>query len=218
VSYTRSDLITEALANLGIVRLTDTGASRTRVDLINNAAERLGVLASGQTLSAEDSANIDQHLDPLIAYLNTHAIVTIPNANAIPAGMFLALADMLANEAKGHYESDGLATKQLEAEADTAKLSLYAFGGAPLVDRNLKGILAELGNDDLVSVVDTSDIPDEWFPSLSWIVADRVKGKFPLISPDRVAMAKAEGAEAVLTLRRITRGRPSYNRFVPEWV
>lgn len=218
MSYTRDDLITEALANLGIVRLTDGSAVKTRVALVNQAATRLGILSSGQTLSAEDSANIDGIVDTVIADLNTHAIVTITNPDAIPGGMFNALSDLVADAAKGFYESDGLATKQLEADAGAARLSLYAFGGYPIIDRNLNGILAELGDDDLVMVVDPSDIPNEWFPSLAWIVADRVKAKFPLIPPDRIALAKAEGAEAMMTLRRTTRGRPSYNRFVPEWV
>lgn len=218
MSYTRSDLITEALANLGIVRLTDASATLTRVALVAEAASKLGVLPSGQTLSPEDSATIDARVDTVIADLNARAVVTISDANAIRGGMFDALAAILAHAARASYESGGAATAQLATDAMAGERRLYNFGGATIVDRNLKGILAELANDELVSVVDSSDIPNEWFPSLALIVADRVKGKFPLVSPDVIMRVKAEGAEAENTLRRITRGRPSYNRFVPEWI
>lgn len=217
MSYTRDNLITEALANLGIVRLTDASATLTRVQLVAQAATNLGVLPSGQTLSAEDSAIIDAHVPTVIADLNARAIVTITDSNAIPGGMFDALADILANEARADYESAGAATTQLAADAAAAERLLYNFGGAIIVDRNINAILAELATDDIVDLVDLTDIPDAWFTALAAIVADRVKGKFPLVPPDTITRVKVEGAEAMNTLRRTTRGRPSYNRAIPEW-
>lgn len=217
MSYTRDNLITEALANLGIVRLTDASATLTRVALVAEAASKLGVLPSGQTLLAEDSATIDARVPTVIADLNARGVVTITNANAIPGGMFDALSAILANAARASYESSGAATSQLAADAMAGERRLYNFGGATIVDGNLNAIFAELASDDLVSVVDPSDIPNEWFVALAAIVADRVKGKFPLVSPDTILRVKIEGAEAMNTLRRTTRGRPSYNRAVPEW-
>lgn len=208
MAYTRANLITEALRNLGIVTLTDISAPLTRVALVNNAATILGVLPSGQTLSAEDSAKIDARVPTVIADLNGRAVVTIADPNAIPGEMFEALSILVANAACGGYENSG---SQLAAEAVAAERKLYSFGGASIVDSNLDAIMAELATDDLVALVDDSDIPQEWFMSLAAIVADRVKGKFPLLPPETIMRVKAEGAEAVRTLRRTTRGRPSYN-------
>lgn len=216
MAYTRTDLITEALANLGIVRLTDASAALTRVALVSNAASILGVLPSGQTLSAEDSAKIDAHVPTVIADLNARSVVTISDPNAIPGGMFDALSIIVANAARGGYESGG--PSQLPGEAIAAERKLYNFGGAAIVERNLDAIYSELSADDLVSLVDDSDIPQEWFLSLAAIVADKVKGKFPLVPADVIARVKMEGAEAINTLRRTTRGRPSYLRAVPEWM
>lgn len=216
MAYARADVITEALANLGIVRLTDTSAPLTRVALVANAARILGVLPSGQTLSAEDSATIDAHVPTVIADLNSHAVVTIADPNAIPGGMFDSLSVMVANAARSSYESGS--TSQLPAEAINAERKLYSFGGAAIVERNLDAIYAELADDDLVSLVDDSDIPLSWFPSLAMIVADKVSGKFPLIPPDTVVKVKVQAMEAVTTLRRITRGRPSYNRAIVEFM
>jgi hypothetical protein len=178
----------------------------------------LGVLAAGQTLSAEDNDIINPRLDTVIADLNARAIVTISNANAIPGGMFDALSAIVANAAKPNYELAGAATTQLAADAAAGERRLYNFGGAPLVEANLNSIFAELASDDLVSVVDSSDIPNEWFISLAAIVADKVKGKFPLVLPETLMRVKADAIDAVATLRRTTRGRPSYNRYVPEWI
>lgn len=218
MTYARTDLITETLANLGIVRLTDVSAPLTRVALVTYAAQILGVLPAGQTLSAEDSTKIDARIPTIIADLNARAVVTISDPNAISAGMFDALAAILANAARPGYEEGGSATSQLANDAVIAERKLYNFGGAAIVERNLDAIYAELGDDDLISLVDDSDIPASWFPSLAWIVADKVSGKFPLLPPDTVAKAKMQAMEAVLTLRRITRGRPSYNRAMAEFM
>lgn len=283
----RADLVIETLGNLGIVRQTDGSQTHTRIDLVSRAAEILGVLPSGQTLSAEDSAIIDDHVESVIADLNARTVVTISNSNAVPGSVFEALATVLAAGCRGSYES----SPQLANEALVAEAKLRNFGGADIVDeklpsimdelnarmiatvdlnaipsawysaladicaesvkgkffvrpeilaqlpiraarsetilknlnrsiivdRNLDAILAEIATDDLVMVVDDSDIPQEWFTSLAAIVADRVKGNFEL-TPDVIMRVKAEGAEAVNTLRRTTRGRPSYNRAVPEWI
>ena len=218
MSYTRDDLITAALGSMGIVRLTDSSATLTTVALVANAARMLGVLPSGQTLSAEDSDIITPRVATVIADLNARAIVTISNENAIPGGMFDALSTLVANAAKHAYELAGEATKQISADALMAERKLYSFGGAVLIDDALDAIFAELASDDLVNVVDDSEIPDEWFQSLADIVADRVVGHFPLLTPDVVARVKAEGAQAMDTLRRITRGRPSYNIAIPTWI
>jgi hypothetical protein len=217
MAYTSDDLVTQSLSNLGIVRLTDTSTALTRIALVAEAASKIGVLPSGQTLAAEDSATIDARVPTVIADLNARAVVTIADANAIPGGMFDALSAILANAARASYELAGAATAQLAADAVAGERRLYNFGGAAIVQANLDAIFAELGTDDLVNVVDPSDIPRDWFLALAAIVADRVKGKFPLIPPETVMRVKAEGAEAVTTLRRTTRGRPSYNRVVPEW-
>lgn len=287
---TRAELVTETRACLGLVQQTDTGTPRTRIELVARAARRLGVLPSGQTLSAEDSAIIDANIDPLIADLHVRAVVTIANANAIPAGMFEAVATMLADVSKDAYEGTGAATVQLATDAQLAERKLRNFdsgaiideklpsimaelnarmiaavplaaipaawfpaladicaesvkakfaldpaiaAGLPvraaraerilknlnrssLIDQNLEAILAEVAADELVLVADPTDIPDAWFVDLAAIVADRCKAEFEL-ETDVMMRVAAAAVTATATLRRITRGRPGYNRFVPEW-
>lgn len=218
MAYTRNDLITQALGNLGIVRLTDASQTVTQTELVKNVARILGVLPSGQALSAEDSDIITPRVATAIADLNARAIVTINTANAIPGGMFDALSDIVANASKGAYEIWGDASTAMQAKATIAERKLYSFGGATIVDTNLNAVLAEIGSDDLVSIVDPNDIPNEWFGPVAAIVSDRIKGKFPLIGEDVKARVKMDADTATMTLRRITRGRPSYNRAIPEWV
>jgi hypothetical protein len=73
--------------------------TKTRTDLIERAATALGALPSGQSLSPEDRATIDNLVDPLVSQLSADFIVQIQDTDAIPVEYFLPLATLLANEA-----------------------------------------------------------------------------------------------------------------------
>jgi len=73
--------------------------SKTREDLIHRAATEVGALASGQSLSAEDFATIDNLVDPLVQQLSFDGIVHVQDTDAIQPEHFLPLARLLANEA-----------------------------------------------------------------------------------------------------------------------
>lgn len=158
---------------------------------------------------------VDEKLPSIMGELNARMVATV-DLTAIPAAWFPSLADIAAESCKEKFEISPDLAARIAARAIRAERVLKNLNRSIIVDRNLDAILAELANDDLVMVVDTSDIPADWFISLAAIVADRVKGKFEL-DADTVMRVKAEGVEAETTLRRTTRGRPSYNRAVPEW-
>jgi hypothetical protein len=215
-TYTRADLVREAQADLGIILEPIGTATRTRIELVDAAARVLGDLAVGQTLTAESSDIIDGHVDTVIANLNARHVTAIANANAIPISQFDPLSTVVALAAQDSFSLGAADVAQLTVQSAAAEVQLANLNRAVLVDRNLDGILAELATDDLVYVTDDSNIPQEWFMSLHKIVADRMKGNFSLAA-DVLQRVAAEGTQAMQTLRRTTRGRPSYNRFVPEW-
>ena len=72
--------------------------SKTREDLIHRAATEVGALASGQSLSAEDFATIDNLVDPLVQQLSFDGVVHVQDTDAIQPEHFLPLARLLANE------------------------------------------------------------------------------------------------------------------------
>ena len=81
---------------------------RTRNDLILQALGQLGVLAAGQTPSAEDTAAVNDHVDGLIASLDRRDIVTIDDVEAIPDEFFLALGVLLADRAADVFGMPGV--------------------------------------------------------------------------------------------------------------
>jgi hypothetical protein len=71
--YTASDLVTEALANLGVV-------------------------AAGQTIASEDFNYINDRLDAIFRKLGALEICYVPDPNNIPGEWFLDLAAIVAGE------------------------------------------------------------------------------------------------------------------------
>lgn len=70
----------------------------TRSQLVELAAEELGVLGAGQSLDSEDQTKIDGRIDGLIAELSSRGIVDIANDEEIPSEMSGPLATCLAVE------------------------------------------------------------------------------------------------------------------------
>lgn len=77
--------------------------TKTRRDLVDQALKNLGVLASGQTPSAEDVARMDGYVDPVIEQLAERDIVEVDDLAEIPAAWFLPLSYILAGAAAADF-------------------------------------------------------------------------------------------------------------------
>lgn len=110
--------------------------SRSRRDLIDRALAELGVIAAGQTPSAEDVSAVDQLVDAVCDELSTREIVYIdapgevgPSGGEIDPGVFLAVASWLANVAApdfgGQYSPDIEAALEARLRRITAARPTY---------------------------------------------------------------------------------------------
>ncbi len=69
---------------------------RTSSDLVLEALANLGILAAGQSVAPEDFAYIETRLDSIFRELAALEIVYVPDPNNIPGEWFLSLADIVA--------------------------------------------------------------------------------------------------------------------------
>ena len=74
------------------------GRFRTSADLITESLANLGVLAPGQAQDPDDTAYVSEKLDSILRMLADLEIVYIPDANNIPGQWFSPLADIVASE------------------------------------------------------------------------------------------------------------------------
>lgn len=74
-----------------------TTVTKTRTELVREAAERLKIVGTGQSLEPEYAARLDQNIDPLFLQLMADEICNVPNDQFIPAEWFDALVGLLAN-------------------------------------------------------------------------------------------------------------------------
>jgi hypothetical protein len=73
-----------------------TDIVKTRRDLVDQVLENIGVLAEGQTPSAEQVDRVDKKIDPAFADLNARGVMYIGDTEEIPVEIFLQLADVVA--------------------------------------------------------------------------------------------------------------------------
>ena len=71
--------------------------TKTRGDLIFEAALRLNIVGTGQPLEDEYASKIGDKIDPLLAQLAQNGICNVVNTQYIPSEWFDALAGLLAN-------------------------------------------------------------------------------------------------------------------------
>jgi hypothetical protein len=71
--------------------------TKTRTELIREAADKLNIVGTGQALEAEYSQKLDDNVDPLFMQLAADGICVISNDGYIPAEWFDSLAGLLAN-------------------------------------------------------------------------------------------------------------------------
>jgi hypothetical protein len=74
------------------------GQYRTSVDLVTEALANLGVLSAGQVIDVEDFNYVNEKLDSIFRKLAALEIVYVPDANNIPGAWFSDLADIVAGE------------------------------------------------------------------------------------------------------------------------
>lgn len=72
-------------------------ATKTRAELVTEAADCLMIVSAGNSLEAEDRAVIDGQVDPLLGQLLADGICEIADDGAIPVQYFKALGELLAN-------------------------------------------------------------------------------------------------------------------------
>ncbi len=71
--------------------------TKTRAQLVREAADKLNIVGTGQSLEAEYSEKIDNNVDPLFAQLASDDIAVVVSDDLIPSEWFDALAGLLAN-------------------------------------------------------------------------------------------------------------------------
>ena len=71
--------------------------TKTRAELIREAADKLNIVGTGQALEPEYAERIDQNVDPLLLQLSIDGICEVANDDAIPSEWFDAIAGLLAN-------------------------------------------------------------------------------------------------------------------------
>lgn len=77
------------------------------------------------------------------------------------------------------------------------------------VTNNLQSLFDELAGREIVYVSDPDNIPDQWFTSLSKIIAYELRNAFG-VSGEAANDLRIANIEAIDKLRVITRGRPTY--------
>lgn len=79
--------------------------TKTRDQLIERAADNLGLRQPGEALSSEDYDTLDNLVDPLISQLAGEGIAYIDNDEEIDVSLFMPLASLLANQAGPSFGS-----------------------------------------------------------------------------------------------------------------
>lgn len=71
--------------------------TKTRTELVLEAAIKLRIVGTGQSLDADYSDRIDRNVDPLFLQLASDGIAEVVNDQEIPSEWFDSLAGLLAN-------------------------------------------------------------------------------------------------------------------------
>lgn len=76
---------------------------RTSNDLISETLANLGVLAAGQSIAPEDFETISEKLDSIFRMLGALEIVYVADSDNIPPEWFAPLADIVAGECASKF-------------------------------------------------------------------------------------------------------------------
>lgn len=105
--------------------------TKSREDLISRALEELGVIAAGQTASAEDAQTIDNEIGPVLSDLATREIYTWGDPDQIEDDAFVHLAVLLANSKARVFGSQPSEQVRLLAERRLRALTVVVLSGQP---------------------------------------------------------------------------------------
>lgn len=100
---------------------------KTRTQLINQVAEELKVLGSGQVLSTEDHEKIDDTIDPVMAELDQRDILGGIDLSQIPDQFFMPLAQVIARFAAIPFGFTGQELVDYVANAADAERRILAM-------------------------------------------------------------------------------------------
>src|SRR6185312_15598582 len=105
-------------------------------DLINQALANLGVLAAGQTADTEDFDAVNDHVEQTLAGLDADEIVTITDDDAIPNEWFQPISVILADDAAMEFGLPGVppATKGVDPVEEARALLRTRTRGKPTGD------------------------------------------------------------------------------------
>lgn len=112
-------------------------ANKTRIEMIHQVLNALGILVPGQAPSNEEISKVDTILDPALSSLNAQDIFFIPDPGTPepPAGgefddsIFLATADWVANRIAGAFNLAG--DPALQVKSKMAEQELMVIGRPP---------------------------------------------------------------------------------------
>lgn len=111
---------------------------QTRQQLIDAVGRVLGLLTLGQTLSAEDYADLNSQLDPAIDELRRRGVYRASNTQSFPDGIVPALADCIAVVCSSQNEVSQLRGMPVEAFRALAEDRLRVITAPPRVFRTLR--------------------------------------------------------------------------------
>jgi hypothetical protein len=104
--------------------------SKTRQELIERALLEVGVLAAGQTPSAEDSLVIDQAISPVMSDLATRDIYTWGDPDVFEDDAFEHLGVLLANSRAPTFGMPRDENTRFMCEARLKQLRLAILSGS----------------------------------------------------------------------------------------
>jgi hypothetical protein len=111
---------------------------QTRQQLIDAVARVLGLLPLGQTLSAEDYADLDAQIDPAIAELLRRNVYRASNTQSFPDEIVPALADCIAVVCASQNEVSQLRGTPVETFRTLAEDRLRVITAPPRTFRTLR--------------------------------------------------------------------------------
>jgi hypothetical protein len=76
---------------------------RSSADLITEALANMGVLAAGESIDPEDFAYVNEKLDPIFRKLAGLEVVYVSDPDNIPGAWFSDLADIVAGECASKF-------------------------------------------------------------------------------------------------------------------
>lgn len=104
--------------------------TKTRDQLVARSLEKLRVVGSGQTASAEDTALVDAVVDPVMSSLATRQVFSWGDPDELPDEAFEHLADCVAHAAAPDFgKMHGDRAARLGFEADLRALNIYSLSG-----------------------------------------------------------------------------------------